>query len=100
MIKSVEYLGLSCCHLAISKFTDFKSVFSSDMLRHLVSERCFSGITGHTSNTFFRAKLNDTLKIHSIDFHYMKPYMMLRSICNRIRKKSKIPYQRVDSDGK
>ena len=33
----------------------------------VISERYFSGITGYTSSTFLRAKLNDTLKIHSMD---------------------------------
>ncbi len=33
----------------------------------MVSERFFSAVTGYTSSTFLRAKLNDTLKMHTVD---------------------------------
>ena len=33
----------------------------------IVSERFFSAVTGYTSSTFLRAKLNDTLKMHTVD---------------------------------
>jgi propionate CoA-transferase len=32
-----------------------------------VAEKYFSGVTGYTSSTFLRAKLNDTLKMHAMD---------------------------------
>ena len=32
-----------------------------------VAESYFSGVTGYTSSTFLRAKLNDTLKMHAMD---------------------------------
>jgi len=32
-----------------------------------ITDRCFSVVTGYTSSTFLRAKLNDTLKMHAID---------------------------------
>jgi propionate CoA-transferase len=34
-----------------------------------IAERYYSAVTGYTSSTFLRAKLNDALKMHSIDLH-------------------------------
>jgi propionate CoA-transferase len=32
-----------------------------------IADRYYSVVTGYTSSTFLRAKLNDTLKMHAID---------------------------------
>lgn len=52
-----------------------------------VSEQFFSSVTGYTSSTFLRAKLNDTLKMHAMDLKLYETFNEAKKQLMSIAKK-------------
>lgn len=66
-----QLAGVSCRVAAIFNYdrldiTPELADYCAEALK-TVAEKYFSGVTGYTSSTFLRAKLNETLKMHAMD---------------------------------
>ena len=52
-----------------------------------VADRYYSAVTGYTSSTFLRAKLNDTLKMHAVDLELYKTLSEAQEHLSSVAKK-------------